>query len=103
QGAQPTPPACATAAADTSLGNIAFNNVLLGGAGPTTTVSGADLSVSTNITSATAGLFVSSASGNYQLAGGGPGIGKGMAAFGGASAPSAGGAGYDIGAFSFVQ
>jgi len=103
QGSQPTPAGCATSSADTSTGNIAFDNVLLGGAGPTSTVSNADLSTSNNITKATAGLFVNSAAGNYQLAAGGPGIGKGIATFGGASAPAAGSGSYDIGAFSFAQ
>jgi hypothetical protein len=102
QSSHPTPAGCTTSTADTSTGNIAFNNVLLGGAGPTSTVSSADLSASNNITTAASGLFVNSASGNYQLAAGGPGIGKGVATFGGASAPAATGGTYDIGAFSFA-
>lgn len=103
QNSQPTPAGCSTAAADTSTGNIAFNNVLVGGAGATDDVSNADLSTSTNITSATAGLFVNAAAGNYQLAAGGPGVGHGVASFGGAAAPAAGNGVYDIGAFSFAQ
>ena len=103
QGSQPTPAGCATSSADTSTGNIAFDNVLLGGAGPTSTVSGADLSRSTNITTTMAGLFVNSAQGDYTLAAGGPGIGTGIQAFGGATAPAAGSNVYDIGAFAFAQ
>jgi parallel beta-helix repeat protein len=102
QGSQPTPAGCAAATADTSTGNIAFDNVLLGGAGATGTVSSADLATSTNLTTAAANLFVNSAAGNYQLAAGGPGVGKGIGTFGGASAPAAGPAMYDIGAFAFV-
>src|SRR6185312_6790353 len=102
QSSQPTPAGCSTSSADTSTGNIAFNNVLLGGAGATSTVSGADLSTNKNITTATAGLFVNSGSGNYTLAAGGPGIGTGIMSFGGAQAPAAGNGTYDIGAFSFA-
>jgi hypothetical protein len=102
QSSQPTPAGCSTPTADTSTGNIAFDNVLLGGAGATSTVSGADLSTSKNITTATAGLFVNSAAGNYTLAADGPGIATGVATFGGAQAPSAGNSTYDIGAFSFA-
>jgi parallel beta-helix repeat protein len=103
QSSQPTPAGCSTASADTSTGNIAFNNVLLGGAGASSTVTSADLSASTNLATAAANLFVNSAAGNYQLAAGGPGIGKGIGTFGGASAPPAGKGTYDIGAFAFVQ
>jgi hypothetical protein len=103
QASQPTPPGCTTSAADTSTGNIAFDNVLLGGAGPTSVVTSADLSTSTNITTMTAGLFVNAAGGDYTLAPGGPGIGKGIATFGGAMAPAAGAGVYDIGAFSFAK
>jgi hypothetical protein len=103
QSSQPTPAGCVSAPYDTSTGNIAFDNVLLGGAGPTTDVASDDLSTSTNLTTAAAGLFVNSAGDNYQLAPGGPGIGTGIATFGGASAPATSGAYYDIGAFSFAQ
>ncbi len=102
-GSQPTPAGCSTPTADTSTGNIAFDNVLLGGAGATSTVSGADLSTSTNLTTATSGLFVGSASGNYELVPGGPGVGTGVATFMGASAPSPGAGVHDVGAFSFAQ
>jgi hypothetical protein len=102
QSSQPTPAGCSTSSADTSTGNIAFNNVMFGGAGATSTVSSADLSTSKNITTATAGLFVNSAAGNYTLAADGPGIATGVATFGGAQAPSAGNSTYDIGAFSFA-
>ncbi len=103
QSAQPTPPACQTPAADTSTGNVAFDNVLLGAAGATTDVSSADLATSTNLTTAAANLFVDAAGGDYHLAPGGPGIGAGIASFGGASAPAAPGGGFDIGAFAFAQ
>jgi hypothetical protein len=99
QSSQPTPADCTTPTADTSTGNIAFDNVLLGGAGAYTDVSSADLSLSTNLTTAASNLFVDMASGNYTLAKGGPGIGTGIAKFGGASAPPAGPGVYDIGAF----
>ena len=102
QSSQPTPAACSTSKADTSTGNVAFDNVLLGAAGATSTVSSADLSTSKNITTAAAGLFVNSAAGNYTLAPGGPGIGTGIATFASAQAPSAGNGTYDIGAFSFA-
>lgn len=102
QGSRPTPAGCATTTADTSTGNIAFDNVLLGGAGATSTVSSSDLATSKNITTASASLFVNSASGNYQLAPGGPGVGTGVGTFSGAQAPSAGSGTYDIGAFSFA-
>jgi parallel beta-helix repeat protein len=102
QDSQPTPPVCSTPSADSSTGNVAFDNVLLGGAGATSTVSGADLATSTNITTAKPGLFVNSAAGDYTLAPGGPGIGTGIAKFMGASAPPAGNGTYDIGAFSFA-
>ncbi|HEY2518307.1 MAG TPA: right-handed parallel beta-helix repeat-containing protein [Polyangiaceae bacterium] len=102
QSSQPTPAGCSTSSADTSTGNVAFNNVLLGGAGATGTVSSADLSTSSNLTSIT-GLFVGAATGNYTLLPAGPGAGAGVGSFGGASAPVAPGGGYDIGAFSFVQ
>jgi hypothetical protein len=102
QASQPTPAGCTTATADTSTGNIAFDNVLLGGAGATTDVSSADLSTGTNLSVAT-GLFVNAAAGNYTLAPGGPGVGKGIATFGGAMAPAVSAGVYDIGAFSFAQ
>ncbi len=101
QSYQPTPAGCSTSTDDTSTGNIAFDNVLLGQAGPTTDVSSSDLSLSTNLTTAS-GLFVDSATGNYTLSPGGPGIGTGIATFDGASAPAAGTGVYDIGAFSFA-
>ena len=102
QSSEPTPAGCSTPAADTSTGNIAFDNVLLGGAGPTSTVSSAALATSTNITSMMTGLFVNAAAGNYALAAGGPGVGTGVATFSGASAPAAGTNSYDIGAFSYA-
>lgn len=103
QSSQPTPSGCSTGADDTSTGNIAFDNVLLGGAGATSVVSNADLSLGTNLTTSTSGLFVNAAGGNYTLAPGGPGVGTGQATFDGQSAPQAPGGGYDVGAFSFVQ
>jgi parallel beta-helix repeat protein len=104
QSSQPTPAGCSTGANDTSTGNVAFNNVLVGGAGTTSTVSGSDLSMGpTNITTIATGLFVGAATGNYTLAPSGPGIGTGVASFGGCAAPAAPGGGYDTGAFSFVQ
>ncbi len=103
QASQPTPPGCATSLADTSTGNIAFDNVLLGGAGPTSDVSNANLALGANITAPSASLFVDASAGDYTLAPGGPGIGSGVAAFGGASAPAAPGGTYDTGAFSFAK
>jgi len=103
QSSQPTPAGCTAAPDDTSTGNIAFDNVLLGASGPTSDVASDDLSTSTNLTTASAGLFVNSAGGNYQLAPGGPGVGTGIATFGGASAPATASGGHDIGAFSFAQ
>jgi parallel beta-helix repeat protein len=103
QNSQPIPAGRNTSAVDTSIGNIAFNNVLLGKSGDVSDVSSADLSASTNISTATSGLFVGSAFGNYQLAPGGPGIGKGIATFGGAFAPATSSGSYDIGAFAFAQ
>jgi hypothetical protein len=103
QSSQPTPSGCATAPYDTSTGNIAFDNILLGLSGPTTDVASDDLSTSTNLTTASAGLFVNSAGGDYTLAAGGGGIGTGIATFGGATAPATPTGGHDIGAFSFAQ
>jgi Right handed beta helix region len=103
QSSQPTPADCMTSSADTSTGNIAFDNVLLGGAGTVSDVASDDLSTSTNLTTASSKLFVDAASGNYTLSPGGPGIGTGIATFGGAKAPSPGGGVYDIGAFNFVH
>lgn len=99
QSYEPTPADCKTSSADTSTGNIAFDNVLLGGAGAVSDVSSKDLAESTNLTKAASNLFVDRASGNYTLAKGGPGIGTGIAKFDGASAPSTGAGLYDIGAF----
>ena len=76
--------------------------MLLGKSGATDDVSSADLSASTNLTTA-AGLFVDSATGNYTLVAGGPGVGTGIAAFEGASAPVAAAGSFDIGAFSFAK
>jgi hypothetical protein len=77
--------------------------VLLGGAGATNVVTDADLSTSTNLTTMASGLFVGASTGNYQLASGGPGSGKGVASFGGQSAPANSSGGHDIGAFDFVH
>jgi hypothetical protein len=101
QSAAPTPAGCSTSTADTSTGNVAFDNILIGGAGPIATVSSADLAASTNITAATSGLFQSS--GSYVLATGGPGDGTGVATFSGQSAPATSTGGHDIGAFAFVH
>jgi len=84
---------------DTSTGNVAFNNILLGGSGPVQIVSGADLALSTNITQPSGSLFVDADAGNYTLAPGGPGVGTGIATFGDAGAPAASPGSYDIGAF----
>jgi len=92
-------PGCATPPYDTSTGNVAFDNVLLGGAGPTQVVSSADLALSTNITEPSGSLFVDADAGNYTLAPGGPGVGTGIATFGDAGAPAASPGRYDIGAF----
>jgi hypothetical protein len=105
QSAQPTPASCSTAAADTSTGNVAFNNVLLGGAsgGVDSLVSAADLSLSNNIMAPSSTLFVDAAAGNYQLAPGGGGTGTGIASFHAASAPAVSTGSYDTGAFSFAN
>ena len=100
QDSEPTPAGCATSSADTSTGNIAFDNVLLGGAGVSDVASSADLLLSTNITSKSATLFVS---GGYTLAPSGPAIGTGVATFGGATARATTSGTHDIGAFSFVN
>ena len=100
QGSQPTPAGCQTSPYDTSTGNIAFNDILLGNAGVDTVVASDDLSLSNNLTTSSASLFVNSAGGNYALATGSPGLGAGAATYQGASAPDAGPA-YDIGAFAF--
>ncbi len=100
QSSQPTPADCQTGADDTSVGNIAFNDILLGNAGVDTLVASDDLSLSSNLTTSSASLFVDAAGGNYSLATGSPGLGGGVASYDGASAPDAGGV-YDIGAFSF--
>jgi len=84
-----------------STGNVAFDDVLLGGAGPTSVASAANLATSTNLTDAT-GVFVDPAKGDYTLAPGGPGQGTGVGTFAGKSAPGAPGGGFDIGAFAFV-
>ncbi len=97
-----------TTTLDTSTGNVAFNNVLWNTAGVSTDSNGnaapaSDLTLSTNSTTPSASFFVDASTGNYMLAPGGPGIGTGIATFGGFSAAKAGsaGSGYDIGAFSF--
>ncbi len=102
RSAAPAPPDCSTGADDSSLGNIAFDNILLGGVGATSVVASDDLSASGNITAATAGLFVDSAAGNYTLAPSGPGISTGVATYEGKSAPATSTGTYDIGAFSFA-
>jgi Right handed beta helix region len=105
QSAEPTPASCSSATADTSTGNVAFNNVLLGGAsgGLDSLVSAADLSLSNNITAPSSTLFVDAAGGNYQLAPGGGGTGSGISSFDAASAPAVSAGSYDIGAFSFAK
>jgi len=105
QSAEPTPASCSSATADTSTGNVAFNNVLLGGAsgGVDSLVSAADLSLSNNIAAPSSTLFVDAAGGNYQLAPGGGGTGTGIASFAAASAPAVSAGSYDIGAFSFAK
>jgi parallel beta-helix repeat protein len=100
QSSAPTPVGCQASPFDTSTGNVAFDNVLLGASGADSVVTNADLSLSTNLTAATPSPFVDAASGNYTLASGGPGRGKGVASFGGGKAPEDGTA-YDIGASSF--
>jgi len=102
QSSQPTPAGCSTASADTSTGNIAFDNVLLGAAGVDSVVATDDLALGHNITAPSASLFVNAAGGNYQLAPGGAGIGTGVATFDGATAPAASANSYDTGAFSFA-
>jgi parallel beta-helix repeat protein len=97
QASEPTPASCMTGSNDTSTGNIAFNDVLLGGGGITSDVSSADLALSNNLTNASANLFVDAGAGDYTLAPNGLGIGSGIASFDGASAPDSGGQ-YDIGA-----
>src|SRR5208283_1381621 len=97
---QPTPGGCQTSPYDTSTGNLAFNDILLGNAGVDTIVASDDLSLSSNLTTSSASLFVNSAGGNYALATGSPGLGAGVASYLGASAPDAGTV-YDIGAFAF--
>jgi len=100
QGSAPTPSDCVSAPFDSSTGNVAFDNVLIGASGADNTVTAADLVLSTNITSATPSPFVDASARNYALAPGGPGFGTGIASFGGADAPSDGNQ-HDIGAFSF--
>jgi hypothetical protein len=100
QASAPTPKGCLTSPFDTSTGNVAFDDVLLGAAGADSVVTTADLSLSTNLTSATPSPFVDAAKGNYALAAGGPGLGAGIASFGGATAPTDGGQ-HDIGASAF--
>ncbi len=100
QASAPTPSGCSTSPFDTSTGNVAFDDVLLGAMGAESVVSSADLSLSTNLESGTPSPFVDVAKGDYTLAAGGPGLGAGIASFGGATAP-ADGSGHDIGAFSF--
>jgi Right handed beta helix region len=101
-GPSPSPAGCTPASEDSSTGNIAFNDILLGGSGggASNVVTSADLALSTNLTTAASGLFVNAAGGNYQLSPGGPGVGAGIGSFGGAQAPAAPG-GWDIGAFDF--
>ena len=79
---------------------MAFDNVLLGASGADDTVTNVDLSLSTNLTSATPSPFVDASARNYALAASGPGLGAGIATFGGADAPSDGNQ-HDIGASSF--
>jgi parallel beta-helix repeat protein len=99
QSSQPTPADC-NGAGDSSTGNVAFNNVLLGKSGVDSLVASDDLTLSNNLTASSASLFVASATGNYALAAGGGGIGTGVASFDSKMAPEAG-SGYDIGAFAF--
>ncbi len=100
QASAPTPTGCQKSPFDTSTGNVAFDDVLLGNTGAAEVVSAADLSLSTNLTTAMPSPFVDADAGNYTLAPGGPGLGAGVASFGDAGAP-ADGSGYDIGASSF--
>jgi parallel beta-helix repeat protein len=100
QASAPTPSGCAKSPFDTSTGNVAFDDVLLGDEGAAEVVTAADLSLSTNLTTATPTPFVDVDAGNYALAPGGPGLGAGIASFEDAGAP-ADGTGYDIGASSF--
>jgi hypothetical protein len=100
QAAAPTPAGCVKSPFDTSTGNVAFDNVLLGGQAAESVVSAADLSLSTNLETGTPSPFTDVAKGDYSLAAGGPGKGAGIASFGGATAP-ADGSQHDIGAFSF--
>jgi parallel beta-helix repeat protein len=98
QASHPTPAGCQAAPFDTSTGNIAFDDVLLGASGADNLVSKADLSLSTNLT--TGNPFVNAAAGDYTLSAAGGGLGTGIQSFGGANAP-ADGTKHDIGAFSF--
>jgi parallel beta-helix repeat protein len=100
QSSAPTPSGCLKSPFDTSTGNVAFDDVLLGGQGSAEVVTAADLSLSTNLTTAMPSPFVDADAGNYALAPGGPGLGAGIASFDDAGAP-ADGSGYDIGASSF--
>ena len=100
QGSHATPAGCSAAPFDTSTGNVAFDDVLLGAAGADDLVAADDLALSTNLTSATASLFVDAANGDYTLAPGGPGLGAGVASFMSTTAP-VDGAANDIGAFAF--
>jgi hypothetical protein len=97
---QPLPPNC-QASTDSSTGNVAFDNILLGKGGSDSVVSSADLSLGTNITATSATLFASA--GSYTLAPTGPGTGTGVASFGGLTAPATATGTHDIGAFSFAQ
>lgn len=101
-GPSPSPAGCTSAPDDSSTGNIAFDDVLLGGngGGATSVVTSADLALSTNLTTAS-GLFVNATGGDYQLSPGGPGVGTGIGSFSGAQAPAAPGGTWDIGAFDY--